>query len=586
MSHYNSDKEEEKFMLSPKDRGSIKTIQCLNIAKDLMLYATACKEHGDQEFINTLNKFIVRVNENKFIFSIESGKIRDAYKALSDDKYENISVIEAARRMLCTLNELDITEKPFIAYEQSKLFNHILINHRNLIPPFSCLLAMPKTSSEMSRVFSQATHDKVANLLRDVKFTAEEQTLAKDMTFIDAITSINISVAATEITRCSFPVLTVFLEAKRHGLLKDDNKEHKAIEILRFVMCIEKITPECTQYAIEEGQTTEDFIKSLLPFEYKEPLDMSIFGCVSLSRNKGSYARDSNIQNGKISRESAYRHNLIIFELVLISMLFTEDYENAIFKKLSDYLIKISMYDNSKKIQDAIKLVVPTLFRLAAYEADSLFGDSLSGTSQLDLEMQDPLYSYGDIYGITYGNSMSVLDALFNGKDKHVNASDFTTIDFLSHEPKILLDDKLSEKLWNGYENLNCFARVLFDNNIDSNMLTDDLKEVVIKNVMFGSSMAVNLIAWLPEIMKESKYDVFPECLHVCLKVAIAQAVHYTMREYHFLSSEFCDSKHLLILTPDSNKTYDDNCTVELNESDSTVFKLVSQHTSYKYVRV
>ena len=587
-------RDRDVFPMKPTDRADLKSSRSMALATDLWLFITSGKPDISQELIDKISELIEPTNK-PFVFKFK--KLQDAQDtllAISEQK----SVMQVAEQILFSLNKFETKTEPCVSLMISKLFGYIIVNHRNIIPPYINSMAMPKTKSHIASAICLSKKQEVEKYLKDVEFTAAEKKY-DELSFIDTIKAINIKLSAQTITRTSLPVIDIFLEAclswnylncNTELDLTDEERtnaqEHikNASELIRFIMYVEKLSVEHREYELNEKHSVEDLIRSLLPYEFEDDIDLDIFGCVSQTIDSSEMKTyDVDIQNGKISREGSCRHNLIIFESVLIAMFMSDDFSNEIFIKLQGYLAKVLAYDKNK-LENALKLVIPTLFRLGAYELDYKFGDSLSGSDQLNLEITSPLYNYPDVYGITYG-TLRMFDVFFNMDCEKAHKKDTSScINYVSHTPKITLEQELANSIWkNSKEDLAGFQNVLFDNNIEEAMKKDAKKEVLLKNMMDGYSRCVYIIGHMPEFIMFSKINSLDEVLHVILKATIGYPVHISMRKYEAKNEYFQDPWKLLVLAPNSNKS--SNAKIRKG-SEKRLFKLISNGENYHYCEV
>lgn len=585
----------------------------ISFTQDFLLFLES--NHRDDTFsesdgvlepikINELKTFFNKL-QACYLYSISVTKIKEFEKFLENCN-PNCIFIRVAHKITQSLISINFTMEPHKEFDlvDSRLFNFIAIDHREMIPPYMCSYAFPKTLKDISNSFAQSNIDTInkINELSLVKVDGKDY-LQRDFDIIDIINVFIKKVNPQQITRCSFPVIDVMLEFKRHGFFEDKTlkrSEADAISLIRFIMYIEKITSERRTYdEISSEKEYNEFIEKLLPFDsesivYNQEITADMLGTLQMRRSTGKCtASDAALNNGRIKNEKYYRHNLVIFESMLIAMFITEDKEDENYKRLCA-ILEHAIRLKPTYMDDALSIVVPSLFRLTGLSIERTFTDSLSFTSSFGINMNAPLYSYYDVYGINYGKDMNIFDVYFTKNLDEKSLANKSILCYLSHSPKVLIDDpNLTRIMWNNFNDLNGFERIFFDNNLLANIQSDmDHKGRIIKRLTYGYSRCIHLIGYLPQIIKEAisleieKASCFSEAFHIVLKAAIGYAPHITGRVYNKLRGMFDDKTEILGLAPTSNSTECSQESHPIGPKGEHVFKLIANGQSFKYAQI
>lgn len=595
--------EQKKEVFTTFDCDVTKLIKKEQLALDLELYKNSSLE-ADKAVDDVIQDGIQNeFKDPKPIIELAKSEENKEELLQQSNLTSDKTILGFVASSLNALNELEMNEKPKSQLTYSNLFKYMVTKHQSIIPPFLASLAYPKTVVELRYNLSLKDEIKVKSIIND-DFGLSAELLGKiknneiDL-FTDIIPLFNEKVNAEVITRCSLPIVEIFLKAEDEGLFGNaiQRSTKDAVQCIRTIMYFESSGLFKKIFKIEDSSIFEA-IKRLIPIKDKKLLTPNMFGVVNLNRkpNDDTKTIEDDLFNGIVNREGAYRHNLIIFESLLLTAFFTNDRKSEGYCNLSKILaayVYAGIEDDSKDINNSewylvIKAIIPTLFRLVAYDSDNSFVDSLSGSQNLTINMSYPTYNFQDIYGMTFGLASEVVKKAFDENITNISDEAFLKQQFLSHNPKTQLTSEQAKLAWNDFQDLQGFRNMLFDNNISANMVMSKDKTKILWKVMYGFTRCLFAIVSIPTIIKEAfekhhiKLDSFKEILHFVLKCSIAYPVHFTMRQYR-MNDGFKDSLKLMNLAAETNQIPQIHAP---SKSGRRLFKLIGNGKDYVYVEI
>ena len=441
------------------------------------------------------------------------------------DEHSDIMEYKDASRII---EQLDKFEKgdgktPAKGFVLSDIMRTWFITSFETFPRFVDFYAQPRTTSAIACSYFLEDYNKIASVINSgFKPIKTPKDNLYDI-LNDIVTFVN-GTGTIPIVKCSMPIIEILMAIKKqNGFTEDQNQ--KAITLIKFIMTVENVSGNRK----ERNADLQDFIKNHFPFRRFEGLSETMFGFKIIDSNTDSHIKAS---SGRISGDRFRRHNLVIFEIVLLAC-FLMDFQtnpssgtNLEETSRTDLEEDRNMYSKvvkclnfiaeSDDIETSLSVVLPTTLRFIAYVSEFSFIDSISGFNCLHFNYVESTYQWPDLYGITENKLYGM--------------------NYASHSPRVTVTNENIKKYVWSFGSIDGFEKVVFDNNLDEIVWNDPEKQgKVIITTAHCFTTIIDAIGTLPKVFNSMRNannnPQFVDILHVLLKLLIAAPSNFLPKE-------------------------------------------------------